>query len=89
MDYSGTSIKEPTNKGYPFPIVVVDFNLQEEDNLSTENKMAGPKSVLYSEVSLYSHCYKNRPSGCLYNVYRSLSNWQHIFPFLPNHFKPT
>ena len=28
------------------------LNLQEEDNLSTEDKTAGPQSVLYSEVPL-------------------------------------
>ena len=55
--YSGTSDAlrkgQPPNKGHTFPIAVVfSFNLQEEENLSMENKIADIKVSFLMELPL-------------------------------------
>ena len=64
--HSRTSDNDIPNKGHnrkndtlwdSFSIVLVHFNIQVEDSLSTKDKIAGPKRVHYSEISLYTTCW--------------------------------
>ncbi len=80
--YSGTSNKGPTEKGtdnlstkdtsnIPKSVYAIHFNLRKEDNLSTRDKMAGPKVSLTRRF----HC-TDKTTIFLYTLYSGTSLFQ-------------